>query len=356
MKTSSFRFIIIFLLVPTLLSACSPSSSPSTQSIPSKEVQSSKKTIPSEQGQYLSMTYTEYVNGKNTDKGMIMRVMMYDLATKKVTKLADIPYTSQYPLSVISLRDHAIYYSADVDDKGDQLFSYNLNTKKSEQLSDHLFAINDIVPTTQQGPLILAAVNKGERALKTIFYNKSSHVMQYMHNENRDMNSWAIAYNQSKNTTYVARYSEKEMDNQRNFAAKKQSVMLPSDYTITEIDNSTKQERSIITLKNEEVSSMSSSNDQLLLVTARFINHGNLEYSLVDIATGKRTKLELPISSRSFIYMSPDGKGIYYLGSASQKNQEEGRGVYYYDFTSKIQTPIFIQEEGFINNFMLLNK
>jgi hypothetical protein len=54
--------------------------------------------------------------------------------------------------------------------------------------------------------------------------------------------------------------------------------------------------------------------------------------------------------------MSPDGKGVYYLGSASQKNQEEGRGVYYYDFTSKTQTPIFIQEKGFINNFMLLNK
>jgi hypothetical protein len=54
--------------------------------------------------------------------------------------------------------------------------------------------------------------------------------------------------------------------------------------------------------------------------------------------------------------MSPDGKGVYYLGSTSQKNQAERRGVYYYDFTSKIQTPIFIQEEGFINNFILLNK
>uniref|UniRef100_A0AAE9TKB8 Lipoprotein n=1 Tax=Paenibacillus polymyxa TaxID=1406 RepID=A0AAE9TKB8_PAEPO len=130
MKTSSFRFIIVFLLVPTLLSACSPSSSPSTQSIPSKEVQSSKKTIPSEQGQYLSMTYTEYMNGKNTDKGMVMRVMTYDLSSKKMTKLADVPYTSQYPLSVVSLPDHKIYYSADVDDKGDQLFSYDLNSKK----------------------------------------------------------------------------------------------------------------------------------------------------------------------------------------------------------------------------------
>ncbi|WP_049825098.1 hypothetical protein [Paenibacillus sp. 1-18] len=101
---------------------------------------------------------------------------------------------------------------------------------------------------------------------------------------------------------------------------------------------------------------MSSSNDKLLLVTSNLTNFGKIEYSLVDIATGKRTKIKLPFLSRQFVYMSPDGKGVYYLGSTSQKNQEEGRGVYYYDFTSKIQTPIFIQEEGFINNFMLLNK
>lgn len=228
--------------------------------------------------------------------------------------------------------------------------------KKTEQLSDNLFAINRIVPTTPEGPLVLAAVKKGERTLKTIFYNKSTHTMQFLHDENQDKHTWSLAYNSAKNTVYNTQFSEKEQDKQSDIASQKNTFTTPTNYTVTEINNETKQERPVITLKNEQILSMSSSNDQLLLVTARFINHGNPEYSLVDIATGKRTKLELPISSRSFIYMSPDGKGIYYLGSASQKNQEEGSGVYYYDFTSKIQTPIFIQEEGFINNFMLLNK
>ncbi|MGF9643328.1 hypothetical protein AAIH69_09965 [Paenibacillus sp. MABNS29] len=212
------------------------------------------------------------------------------------------------------------------------------------------------MPTTPEGPLILAAVKKGERTLKTIFYNKSTHTMQFLHDENQDKHTWSIAYNPAKKTIYTTQFSEKEQDKRSDIASKNNTFTMPASYKVTEINNATKQERSVITLKNEQILSMSSSNDQLLLVTARFINHGNPEYSLVDIATGKRTKLELPISSRSFIYMSPDGKGIYYLGSASQKNQEEGRGVYYYDFTSKIQTPIFIQEEGFINNFMLLNK
>ncbi len=355
MKTSNYRILILSLLVPALLSSCSPASTPSAEPTSPKQIQSGEKTTPVGQGQYLSMTYTEYVNGKNADQGMVMRVMTYDLSSKKMTKLADVPYTSQYPLSVVYLPDHKIYYSADVDDKGDQLFSYDLNTKKTEQLSDNLFAINRIVPTTPEGPLVLAAVKKGERTLKTIFYDKSTHTMQFLHDKDLDMNTWSISYNSSKETIYISQFSENGRDKQRDIATKRQSTMLPPDYKVTEINN-IKQERTVITLKNEQILSMSSSNDQLLLVTARFINSGNPEYSLVDIATGKRTKLELPISSRSFIYMSPDGKGVYYLGSTSLKNQEEGRGVYYYDFTSKTQTPIFIQKEGFINNFMLLNK
>ncbi|WP_226002332.1 hypothetical protein [Paenibacillus sp. BJ-4] len=197
MRTSSykfFRFFILSLLVPALLSSCSPSSTPPTES----SVPINEKVAAPGKGQYLSMTYTEYVNGKNADQGMVMRVMTYDLNSKKLTKLADVPYTSQYPLSVVSLPDHKIYYSADVDDKGDQLFSYDLNTKKTEQLTDNLFAINDIVPTTPDGSLVLVAVKKGERTLKTIFYNKTAHAMKFMHDENQDEQTWSIAYNSAK--------------------------------------------------------------------------------------------------------------------------------------------------------------
>ncbi|WP_274483207.1 hypothetical protein [Paenibacillus polymyxa] len=356
LRTLRYRCFILSLLVPALLSACSTSSTPSTESATPKQIQSGEKAAPSEQGQYLSMTYTEYVNGKNTDKGMVMRVMTYDLNSKKLTKLADVPYTSQYPLSVVSLPDHKIYYSADVGDKGDQLFSYDLNTKKIEQLTDNLFAINRIVPTIPDGPLVLVAVKKGERTLKTMFYNKSTRTMQIMHDENQEESTWSITYNPAKKAIYSAHYSEKERDKQRAISNRTQAIMVPPDYKVTEINSSTKRERPIITLKKEKISSMSSSNDKLLLVTSRLTSFGTTEYSLVDIATGKRTKIKLPIFSRQFVYMSPDGKGVYYLGSASEKNEDEGRGVYYYDFTSKTQTPIFIQKEGFINNFMLLNK
>ncbi|MBM7107343.1 hypothetical protein [Brevibacillus laterosporus] len=305
-------------------------------------------------GDYLSITYTEYANGKDTTDGMVMRVMSYDLQSKVMAKLADIPYTSQYPLSVVSLMDNKIYYSADVQDKGDQLFSYDLQSKKTEQLSKELFAINYIVPTTKKGPIILAAVKKGERVLKTVLYDKQKHKLDFMDDKDLDSNTWAVSYNKQVNKSYLARFSENEREKQRNISNKQQIAMVPPDYTVVELNNETKKERPIISLKKEQIIALSSTGNQLFLITSPSINRPPIEYSLVDSKTGKRTKLDLPISSRSDVYLSHDAKGIYYLGSTSKKDFNMGRGIYYYDFaTKKIQT-IFLQENGFINNFMLV--
>ncbi|WP_246329079.1 hypothetical protein [Brevibacillus halotolerans] len=307
-------------------------------------------------GDYLSITYTEYVNGKDTTNGMVMRVMSYDLQSKRMTKLADIPYTSQYPLSVVSLMDNKIYYSADVQDKGDQLFSYDLQSKKTQQLSNELFAINYIVPTTKTGPIILSAVKKGERVLKTVLYDKQNHKLEFMDDKDLDSNTWAVSYNTEANKTYLARFSENEREKQRNISNKQQKAMVPPDYTVVELNNETKQERPIISLKKEQIISLSSTGNQLFLITSPSINRPPIEYSLVESKTGERRKLDLPISSRSDVYLSHDAKGIYYLGSTSKQDANKGRGIYYYDFATKKIEPVFLQENGFINNFMLVSR
>lgn len=46
----------------------------SAESSVPKKTQSNEKVASDGKGQYLSMTYTEYVNGKNADQGMVMRV------------------------------------------------------------------------------------------------------------------------------------------------------------------------------------------------------------------------------------------------------------------------------------------
>jgi hypothetical protein len=53
--------------------------------------------------EYLSITNTEYVNGTDSTDGMKMNVYTYDLQSKALDKMTDLPYNSQYPLTVVSL-------------------------------------------------------------------------------------------------------------------------------------------------------------------------------------------------------------------------------------------------------------
>ncbi|RRJ67732.1 hypothetical protein EHV15_23525 [Paenibacillus oralis] len=71
---------------------------------------------------------------------------------------------------------------------------------------------------------------------------------------------------------------------------------------------------------------------------------------MVNIQSGERTKLDLPITARKGIYLSKDGKGIYYLGEDKNAKTDQ-RGIFYLDLKTKKSEPIFLQEDGFINNF-----
>ncbi len=286
---------------------------------------------------------------------MVMRVYTYDLASGELAKVNDVPYTSQYPLTVVSKADHKLYYSADVDDKGDQLFAYDLLDRKTEQLSNDLFAINHIIPTTPEGPLIVVAAKKGKRVLQTAFYEKQTKRLEFIDEQDTDTNTWTAGYNPDSNKTYLVQYSDKEDYEKLMYANKTQTPMVPANHTVIEIDNATRQKRKIIELENEQIMGISARGGQLLLVTSPKINQPPVEFSLVDIDTGTRWKLDLPITTGSNTYLSKDGKGIYLLGGSTDPTRNKERGIYYYNLQTGELKAIFLQKEGgFINNFMYI--
>ncbi|MEK5645924.1 MULTISPECIES: hypothetical protein [Paenibacillus] len=343
-KHTEVRIIttVLFLLLCTIIftSCSSPSGSGSSTAV--------KPIVDSP---YLSITYTQYVNGKDTNDGMVMRSMIYDTHTKEIKKLGDIPYTSQSPLSVVSRSENKLYYSADVGRDGDQLFSYDLNTKKESQLTKNLFAINYIVPINPKGSLVMAAAIKPGGNLKTIFLDKNEGSMKVLHDKDTDTNTWCVAYNQKKESIYTAEYSKEAQFQARELAWKQKKVLVPPDYTIKEINTKTLQERIVIRLIHEQVISLSSSDDQLFIVTSPYYNNGHIEYSLVDIQSGKRTKLKLPILTGSSAAITQDQQGLFYLGGPTDKDQ---RGIYLFDFKTQKSVPVFNQADGFINEFSLI--
>ncbi|MEC0333874.1 hypothetical protein P4H42_30370 [Paenibacillus macerans] len=332
------KLVILFLLTASLVS-CSPMYS-----------KISDKSLNNDLSDYLSITYTKYTNGTDTNDGMTMEVYSYELNSKKLTKVTELPYTSQYPLTSASLPEQKIYYSGEGEQDEDELFVYDLKTQVSKQLSSNLFAINSIVPFTADNKLIMVAVKQGERNLKIGFFDKETGDIRFVNDQDLDTTTWDIAYNPETNKTYAAQYSEAQDYIQLRKANKAHKDMIPPNHSIVEIDNATLATRKIIELKEEQILCLTVSGEQILIATTKVINGSSVEYSMINVNTGERTKIDLPFIARSGIALSKDGKGIYYLGEDANAKADQ-RGVFYLDLTTKKAEPIFLQDDGFINNF-----
>ncbi|MEC0124565.1 hypothetical protein [Paenibacillus pabuli] len=347
-KSSITKFISVIITLLLFVAGCSSEKQPVEEVNPT-EVQ----TIGTQTHEYLSITNTEYVNGTDTNDGMIMRVYTYDIQNKALTKMADLPYNSQYPLTVASLAEDTIYYSGAGKDKGDELFSYDIKTQNIQQLSSDLFAINSIIPDTVDHTLVMAAVKKGERPVKVIFFDKETQEMTILNDDDSDTTTWDISYDPETSKSYAIQYSEEEQYNHMEESNKTQTPMVPPNHTIIEIDPISKQTRKVIELHEEQILTLSTRGDEILIATAKHINKYPIKYSIVNIKTGQRKEIDLPIKASSELFLSKDGNGFYFLGEKGNGNNE--RGIYYYDLKTQEVEGIFLQKEGFINNFMLLS-
>ncbi|MCP3776416.1 hypothetical protein NLX71_24530 [Paenibacillus sp. MZ04-78.2] len=350
MKRNWFSILSVVAIIILLALNIGCNSSSIGSNVPPEK--SKTITAESQRGDYLSITNTEYVNGVDTDDGMVMRIYTYDINSKVLSKVDDLPYTSQYPLSVVSLKEDKIYYSAAGEGKGDQLFVYDNKTKTSQRLTNELFAINRIIPHAAENKLIMTAVKKGERPLKVVFYDKQSKQMSTVNDRDMDTTVWDISYDPETNKTYAASYSENEQSKNIEKANRTQTELIPPKNQIVEIDNNSMEQRSVIELENEQILRLTARGEQILIATARHINKDPVEYSFINIKTGERQRIDLPIKARSGLFLSQDGKGVYFLG-VSEK-EDNGRGIHFYDFNTQKTEPIFLQKNGFINNFRLI--
>jgi hypothetical protein len=348
-KFTITKFISVIITLLLFIGGCS-SEKKAIEEVNPTDMQ----TIGPQTHEYLSITNTEYVNGKDTNDGMIMRVYTYDIQTKALTKIADLPYNSQYPLTVASLPEDTIYYSGSGKDKGDELFSYDIKTQNTQQLSSDLFAINSIIPDTVDHTLVMAAVKKGERPVKVIFFDKETQEMTILNDNDSDTTTWDISYDPETKKSYAIQYSEEEQYNHMEESNKTQTPMVPPNHTIIEIDPISKQTRKVIELEEEQILTLSTRGDQILIATAEHINKYPIKYSMVNINTGQRNEIDLPIKASSELFLSKDGQGFYFLGENTQTNVNHERGIYFYDLKTQQVEAIFLQKEGFINNFMLL--
>lgn len=173
---------------------------------PKKEVKGQEKSKETKQDiqkdYYISFTVTkEEENNKLNTYNYI-----YDFETEKVTLKGMIPYTSQYPLTVYSYSENALYYTHRREGEGDdEIYRKDLTTGETECLTDTLFAVNYIFPFKDK--VYIAAVEKGTRTIG-LFKYQNGKLQRLL--EDKDAFVWQVNYNPDLDQMVFNTYSDEE--------------------------------------------------------------------------------------------------------------------------------------------------
>lgn len=138
----------------------------------------------------MSEYYISYTLTKREGENTIIEVHCYDFANETDEVILEIPYTTQYPLASYDKANAKVYYTFKVND-GDQVFEYDVNTKKHTQLTDSLFAVNYLIPC--KSSLFIAAIPKDSKNhTQQLFMYKNSSLNTI--SRNKDFNISALFY------------------------------------------------------------------------------------------------------------------------------------------------------------------
>lgn len=104
---------------------------------------------------YISFTLTHTTN---EDQVLEMNTYQYDLKLKKEKLISQLPFNTQYPLTYYDDIRNVVYYTYRINGN-DELFEYNLKSKKSTQLTTDVFCINSIYKINKDNLLLFAVIN-----------------------------------------------------------------------------------------------------------------------------------------------------------------------------------------------------
>ena len=92
---------------------------------------------------YLSMTNSSRIN----ENEISVENHTYDFEKDKMNSAKyKIDLATQFNFAVVDDKGKAVLYSAKDEKGNDEVYRYDLETKKTEQLTDNLWGINSIIP------------------------------------------------------------------------------------------------------------------------------------------------------------------------------------------------------------------
>lgn len=301
---------------------------------------------------YLSITTSGYDKKGN----LMVNIYKYSISKKRLKRRFSKKYTSQYPLGVYSQSKNTVYYTAEYEDgSGDQLYAYNLDTKKSKKLTNSLTAINQIIPVDNK--VYMIGVEKGQRSLKPYYYNLETEKFNKI-KANGDLNFDNMVYDVFHHNIYLSADYQSEEDKalEEANAGKGSKYIAPNTYIYSLKDNSL--QRIYSTNRKLVYRMLPEKNGDLCFTECESIPAWNPEYFTytLDMKTNKKKPaidIDGIMDVTQFAYYT-SAHQIVFLGSKSDDSKHSHRGIYLYDVDSGSIELLFETEDEYINNFVLL--
>ncbi|MGN0494372.1 MAG: lipoprotein [Acutalibacteraceae bacterium] len=331
---------IIFILIFTLiLSACQ---------------------TPKSRENYLSITVTSYNDGVTPESGMTTTVYCLDLKSNEIENKWSFERSAQYPLAVYSRYDNSVYYTQRVEDykngKGDQLFSKNLTTGEMLQLSTDIFGINYIVPLDADR-IVYVAAKKQSHILSVFLYDKKTDSTT-MANLPEDMSIQLLSYNAFTGKLIGSgRFETEERAAAEISNQGRGQRFIPPDHYIfdfTEFDDV----KLLYKTENMLIQRLASDSDKNIIFTQADTNRGwepeffTYHYDVKKNKLKPLENLDASLYINEFLFCADDR--LYFIGVDEFNEEENPRGIYSYNLSTKETKLLFTSENGWINNFTLL--
>lgn len=153
--------------------------------------------------------------GRLNENQIVVENNTYDFEKDKMNSAKyKIDLATQFNFAVVDDKGKAVLYSAKDEKGNDEVYRYDLETKKTEQLTDNLWGINSIIPRENdyivtgvpQTPdnskeFMLWSVDRGTNKIKQI---------EIPHDKHKDMSVWQVVYVPETDGLVLQTYSESE--------------------------------------------------------------------------------------------------------------------------------------------------
>ncbi len=301
---------------------------------------------------YISFTVTS----AKADNSFTSRVYYYNLKEEKLEKIASVPYTSQYPYTVYDKNDNMVYYSYRKANTGnDQLYSYNLKSKKTKRLTETLFAMNYIIPEAERILLITIPLKAEDFALCPIYYEKQTGKLERL-DWDRDLTIRNTYSNPRTKEFTVSAFSSSEYWKRMGEQDIRPYTQPP--ISIYKIVNEKESVEKLFELEDGVfVQSVTHMGSMVVYATKKSFDAKATKFYAYDSTSGETTPYtygEKLGKFFDFVYITDDGRYIYYLGY--KNNNSSGKDLCRYDTVNDEKKVIYSSEIGYetVNNAVIL--